>query len=116
VEGHELEVLEGGGELLGSGRVRDILVEDHIGPDGPVTTVLVEHGYAVLEMRQSLVGPRIGPPGKPAPGVDYLEPPSLLATLDPARLLERFRPRGWRALRRPRKRAGAPVVHTATPQ
>jgi FkbM family methyltransferase len=114
VEGHELEVLEGGRETLGSGRVRDILVEDRVGPRGPVTGLLREHGYTVFEMRQSLLGPRIGPRGKPAPGVDYLEPPSLLATLDPDRLLGRFRPRGWRALRKPRKRVGAPFVHRAT--
>jgi FkbM family methyltransferase len=114
VEGHELEVLEGGRDALGSGRVRDVLVEDSSGPSGPVTGLLREHGYAVFEMRQTLLGPRLGPRGEPAPGVDYLEPPSLLATLDPDRLLRRFRPRGWRALRRPRKGRGAPFVHRAT--
>jgi FkbM family methyltransferase len=114
VEAHELEVLEGGRETLGSGRVRDVLVEDRVGPAGPVTGLLREHGYAVFEMRQTLLGPRIGPRGNPDRGVDYLEPPSLLATLDPGRLLERFRPRGWRALRRPRKGSGVPFVHRRT--
>jgi FkbM family methyltransferase len=114
VEGHELDVLEGGRDVLGAGRVRDVLVEDSAGTGGPVTGLLREHGYTVFEMRQSLLGPRLGPRGEPTPGVDYLEPPSLLATLDPDRLLRRFRPRGWRALRRPRKGFGAPFVHRAT--
>jgi FkbM family methyltransferase len=114
VEGHELEVLEGGRDVLASRRARDVLVEDSAGPGGPVTELLRQQGYTVFEMRQSLMGPCLGPRGEPAPGVDYLEPPSLLATLDPGRLIRRFRPRGWRCLRRPRKGLGASSVHRAT--
>jgi FkbM family methyltransferase len=109
VEGHELQVLRGAGGLLGSGRVRDVLAEAREGSPNPVTGLLAEHGYTVFETRSTLLGPRIGG-GPPDPAVDWLEPPTLLATLDPDRLLRRFRRRGWLALRSPRKRSAAPVV------
>jgi FkbM family methyltransferase len=109
VEGHELEVLTGARELLGAGLVRDVLVEAREGRPSPVTELLADHGYAVFETRSTLTGPRLGA-RRPDPAVDHLEPPTLLATLDPERLRRRFRPRGWRALRRPRKRTAAPVV------
>jgi FkbM family methyltransferase len=113
VEGHELQVLEGGRDQLASHRVRDILVEQQDGYPSPVTALLDDHGYAIFGMRQSLLGPRIATPAE-AVRSSYLEPPTLLATLDPDRLVRRFAPRGWRALRRPRKRSGAPCVHRRT--
>jgi FkbM family methyltransferase len=109
VEGHELEVLKGAPEQLGAGLVRDVLVEARRGRANPVTELLGEHGYAIFETRSTLTGPRIGA-ARPDSAVDYLEPPTLRATLDPERLLRRFGPRGWRSLRRPRKRPGVPVV------
>jgi FkbM family methyltransferase len=113
VEGHELQVLEGGREQLAAHRVRDILVEQQDGYPGPVTALLEDQGYAIFGMRQSLLGPRIVAPDE-AIGARYLEPPTLIATIDPDRLQRRFRPRGWRALRRPRKGLGATFVHRAT--
>jgi FkbM family methyltransferase len=109
VEGHELQVLRGASGLLESGRVRDVLVEAPEGRPNPATELLADHGYTLFETRSTLLGPRIGR-HEPAPWVDWLEPPTLLATLDPDRLLRRFDPRGWRALRRPRKRRGARLV------
>jgi FkbM family methyltransferase len=113
VEGHELQVLHGGSEQLASGRVRDVLVEERDGYPSPVTALLEDCGYTIFGLRQSLLGPRVVGP-REAVTAHHYEPPTLIATLDSARLLRRFRSRGWRALRRPRKRFAAPVVHTAT--
>jgi FkbM family methyltransferase len=109
VEGHEREVLEGAREQLGTGLVRDVLVETRGPWADPVTELLGEHGYAIFETRSTLMGPRIGAAG-PDAAADYLEPPTLLATREPDRLLRRFRRPGWRALRRPRKQRAAQVV------
>jgi FkbM family methyltransferase len=99
VEGHELQVLHGGQSSLSSGRVRDVLFEDHRMPPTPVTEFLTSLGYTILRLRQHLMGPSVEPIARGA-SHSLWDPPSYIGTIDPARLEGRLSPRGWRVLRR----------------
>jgi FkbM family methyltransferase len=97
VEGHELEVLRGGEHALTSGRIRDIVYEDHQGFDSDVRRLLERHGYRIfglshclLRLKLTLIGERFQFPVHDAP--------NLVATLDPDRAIARMRRRGWRSL------------------
>jgi FkbM family methyltransferase len=94
VEGHELEVLRGGVELLRSGRVRDLIFEDHQDYPNEATKLVEGSGMTLFSLENNLLGVRMVAPqdrGEPSlwPG------PSYLATRDPARARERFAARGW---------------------
>jgi FkbM family methyltransferase len=94
VEGHEPEVLRGAPELLGGGRVRDIIFEDHEPYPDASTKIVEAAGYTLFSLSNDLFGVMTGAPadrGEPAawPG------PSYLATRDPDRALARLRTRGW---------------------
>ena len=95
VEGHETEVLRGAVELLHSGRVRDVIFEDHHDYPDDATKLVEGAGLHLFSLANDLFGLEIGVPADrgetPAwPG------PSYLATRDPQRALDRLRPRGWR--------------------
>ena len=98
VEMHELAALEGAEALLAGGLVRDIVFEEHEPPPTAVTALLQAHGYAVLSVRQGLVGPILAPAAD-AHRRKMWDPPALLATRDPDRARERLRRRGWISLR-----------------
>jgi FkbM family methyltransferase len=95
VEGHELAVLEGAAGLLGSGRVRDIVFEEHASYPSPVALLLESRGYALRRIARGLT--RVVLREKTSPPSRW-EAASLLATRDPARAESRFRAFGWRAL------------------
>lgn len=99
VEEHELPALHGAERLLAEGRIRDVVFESHREPPTEVTDYLGAHGYTVLAVRQALSGPLLCAPHDGAWRRTW-DPPTLLATCEPARARERFRPRGWRSLRR----------------
>jgi FkbM family methyltransferase len=99
VEGHELAALEGAESLLSRKLIRDILFEEHDRPPTPVIELLKAHGYTVIGIRQGLAGPIVSDPAA-AYDRQLWHPPALLATSEPARVLERLRRRGWACLRR----------------
>ncbi len=95
VEGHETAVLRGAVDLLTSGRVRDVVFEDHDEYPDASTRIVEEAGLTLFGLANDLFGPTVCAPRDrgemPAwPG------PSYLATRDPQRALARLRPRGWR--------------------
>jgi FkbM family methyltransferase len=99
VEGHELEVLLGGRGVLESGRVRDLIFEDHTRSfDSPIASLLASFGYIIFMLTRRFQGPLLAAKGEPCPTVHYL-PPNFLATRDPERALARFQTAGWQVLR-----------------
>jgi FkbM family methyltransferase len=97
VEGHELALLRGGSQTLASGRVRDILFEDHHRMPSTVVKLLREAGYTVFGLTSVFNGPKLVSPEFPRP---ESEPANFLATLDPTRALDLLAARGWTALGR----------------
>ena len=98
VEGAEEEVLEGSHQALASRAIRDVVFED----EGPVPTapfrILTRYGYTLFSLRVSDQGPVVTPVGDPAPALRTWDTPSYLATLDVARVRDRFKKTGWRCL------------------
>ena len=97
VEGHERAVLEGTEVLLGEGRVRDVVFEEHAIYPAPSMTLLEEHGMTLFTLKHTMLGLHVHPieegPAPPEwPGPNYL------ATRDPERAMRLLRPRGWRCL------------------
>lgn len=98
VEGHELQVLHGASALLGEHRIRDIVFEEHLPWPSPVTNFLSSHGYHVLTLERSVFGLRVRS-GGPREGRSHtFDACSYLATIQPARAVERLSGKGWRAL------------------
>jgi FkbM family methyltransferase len=100
VEGHESAVLSGAHQLLGSGRVRDILFEELHPLPTPTTEVLSRHGYEIFAIQQRFLGVSLVEPSSERAGPVW-DAPTLLATRDRRRADQRLRRRGWLALRRP---------------
>jgi len=97
VEGHELAVLEGGAALFEAGRVRDVIFEDFGIYPTPLTEFLEARGYTVLSLDNTLSRPLARPAADHPPRRGW-EGPSYLATLEPARVTDRLRLRGWAVL------------------
>lgn len=97
VEGHEPAVLKGGKKLLGSGTIRNVIVEEHGAYPTESSRLLEGFGYTIVTLERTLFRPRLGDPAHPRRAT--WEAPSLLATLDPAAARSAFRRLGWRALR-----------------
>jgi|LakMenEpi03Aug12_release.lakeMendotaPanAssembly.Ray.scaffolds.fasta_scaffold40450_5 FkbM family methyltransferase len=96
VEGHEMEVLQGAGELIYKHNIRDILFEEHHGYPSSVTQFLEENGYTIFRIWKGFWKPRLEDPNK---NLDHpWEPPNYLATLNPIRANERMRNKGWKCL------------------
>jgi FkbM family methyltransferase len=97
VEGFEYEVLRSAAELLRTGRIRDIVFEEHRPFEAPSHRYLRENDYAVFRVARGLMGPALVPPHVVPRG--EVDPATYLATLDPARARRRFARRGWLVLR-----------------
>jgi FkbM family methyltransferase len=94
VEGHELAAFEGARLLLRSRRIRDIIFEEFAPYPAPTHRLLEDSGYTIFHLESWLFGPslrRTGPGYQPP----VYSPPNFLATLDPDRMAEKFRTRGW---------------------
>lgn len=105
VELHEYQVLKGAKRLIESRSIRDILFEEQRTPPTPATEFLEAAGYTLFEVSGTLAGPVAGLVASPdahyggaTAGTRPRSAPSLAATLDPARLAARTRPRGWASL------------------
>jgi len=100
VEGHESAVIAGATRLLRSAGIRDILFEEHEKYPARSHQTLVDHKYSIFRISGSMFGPLLLPPQAKvrSPFLPPVYPPNYLATLDPSRARQRFRPRGWQAL------------------
>jgi FkbM family methyltransferase len=94
VEGHEAEVLRGASSLLASHRIRDIVFEEHDDYPAPASQLLEDNGYCLFRLRHHLFGPAVRPIAEKVGRLGW-DPPSYLATTDPARAVARLNQRGW---------------------
>lgn len=94
VEGHEPSVLRGGLELLQSGRIRDVIFEDHDPYPDEATRLVEDAGYRLFSLSNDLFGVNLGAPAERGE-VSAWPGPSYLATRDPDRAIRRLGPRGW---------------------
>jgi FkbM family methyltransferase len=97
VEWHEHNVFRGAAGSLRSHRIRDIIYEDHRGPESKAANLLRSYGYAIFHLTHSFSGVKVadtfGAQTRPSNSADYL------ATLEPKRACDRLRPRGWKMFR-----------------
>lgn len=98
VEGHEREVLEGAGEWISQGKVRDIVFEEHRDYPNETTKLLESFGYTIFRIRKGFWKPILAAP-------EQLwrhpwEPPNYLGTLEPDRAMRLLNPHGWQSLQR----------------
>lgn len=98
VEGHEEAVLRGAHDAIAERRIRDVVFEDLHLPPTAVMRLLEAAGYTVYKLESRLRGPALVAVERPTPHRAW-EPPSYLATLDPARARSRIRSWGWHVLR-----------------
>jgi FkbM family methyltransferase len=98
VEGHEYGVLKGASGLLSSGRIRDVVFEEHNLYPSEATRLLESHGYEILGLRKGILGPQLTHAADLKASLAHGETPNYLATRDAVRATERFRAFGWRAL------------------
>ena len=115
VEGHELAAFQGAQLLLRSRRIRDIIFEE-FSPYPAATHRLLEGcGYTTFHFEQGLLGPtlrRTGPGYHPP----RYTPPNFLATLDQARMADKFRVRRWDWLSAGRRTSRSPGLIRRTPR
>lgn len=95
-EGSELKILKGMKRTLQRRRVRDIIYEETSGFPAPTHELLQSSGYTVMGLQAGICGVRCLPGRAPAilAGGD---PPSYLATMDPARALHLLQRKGWQS-------------------
>ena len=98
VEGHELQVLEGSRRLFSDRRVRDCIFEEHQEYPTPVTDWFESHGYKVIRLHRSLLGPKLLDGNSQIRRTSW-HPTNFLATLDEERAMRLTKPRGWDVLR-----------------
>jgi FkbM family methyltransferase len=98
VEDHELAVMRGANEALARRGVRDILLEDRTEGDSPKLAHLRTAGYEIFAVDQRLLGLRLTQSSLPTARRVAYDPPTFLATLNPARATERLSGLGWMTL------------------
>lgn len=100
VEGFEAEVLAGAEQLLASGRIAQVIYEDHTLGESGLGETLLRHGYTIFAIGHTAFGPRLIDASLAQKAIDASwESASFLATLDPARAQQTMRGKGWRVLR-----------------
>jgi FkbM family methyltransferase len=97
VEGYELPVLQGAGELISQHNIRDILFEEHGAYPSPVTQYLEANGYTIFRIWKGFWKPLLVSPEKNL--MHHWEPPNYLATCDPARVTQLMKEWDWKSLR-----------------
>jgi FkbM family methyltransferase len=102
VEGCENQVFQGAENLLRKGRIRDIVFEEYNpAPSAESIKTLRRHGYSIFLVARSRQGPVLLSAEDALP--DDFDPPTFLATTDPARAQKHFVERRWLSLRRRRQ-------------
>lgn len=100
VEGFEAEVLSGAVSLLSSGRVAQVIYEDHSLGESGLGRMLTRYGYTVFAIGHTALGPTLLDAAAAQSAVDSSwESASFLATRDPAGARKVMSARGWRVLR-----------------
>jgi hypothetical protein len=100
VEGFELEVLKGAETLLSSGRVANVIYEDHTTGGSGLAERLTSYGYNIFAIGHGALGPTLLQGAAAQGAIDASwESASFLATRDPARATTLMRSKGWRVLR-----------------
>lgn len=103
VEGHEPAVLEGASHLLASGRVRDIIFEEHGRYPTTAQIKLQSHGYEIYRLSRTLRRLLLLPVDDPREWFEHPigVMPNYLATRNVQRTRERFAEPGWFSLKSP---------------
>ena len=96
VEGHELQVLQGAGELISLRKIRDIIFEEHRSYPSDVTQFLEANGYNIFRIWKGFWKPLLLPPTENL--VHNWEPPNYLATHNPTRATQLMKEWGWKCL------------------
>jgi FkbM family methyltransferase len=96
VEGHELEVLQGAGDLISNHKIRDIIFEEHNVYPSPLTGFLEQNGYTVFRIWKGFWKPRLESPNLNK--THSWEPPNYLATCNPKRATKLVKSWGWKSL------------------
>jgi FkbM family methyltransferase len=101
IEGHEFTALTGSSRLFRSGKVRDIVFEDHHGMHSKVSRLLRDSGYTIFGLNQTPFGPVLLEK-EVAPGsfFSHANSTNFLATLDAVRAHRRMSNRGFICLRK----------------
>ncbi len=97
IEGHEAEAFAGSESLLSGHRIRDIIFEDVRVRDSPAKKILEKHGYSLFSLAKYFRGPRLC--DIDGTGTSPRDDANFVATIDPARVVSRMKPRGWATLR-----------------
>jgi len=97
VEGNEIKVVNGAGELIINGNIRDIIFEDFGEYPTSVTNFLEAHGYTLFYLQRNFWGLVVDDikRKKYKDNQQMPEGPSYLATKDPGRAIRRLRKKGW---------------------
>lgn len=96
VEGAEALVLRGATRLLREGLIRDLVLEEHAPWPAASTDLLLRHGYQLWRVTRGRHGPSLLPADAALRG--ELDPPTYLASREPARVRQRFATSGWQCL------------------
>ncbi|MEH2411346.1 FkbM family methyltransferase [Nostoc sp.] len=97
IEGHEFEALNGAKQMISQQKIRDIIFEEHNSNPSLVTNFLQKYGYTIFKAVGGFWGPIICSPESQITGRDW-EPPCYLATINPARVVQRTKAWGWHSL------------------
>jgi FkbM family methyltransferase len=100
VEGYELNVLKGAGDLIEKGLIRDIVFEDERPYPTSTTQYLEDHGYTIFSIRQRLLRPIVRPAATTTEPLRRWEAQNFVGTRKPARVRERCERKGWHSLSR----------------
>jgi FkbM family methyltransferase len=99
-EWHEAAVLQGIGEYLRSGLIRDIVFEEHTEFPASSHKILMDAGYTIFCFEERFRGPKIASPASPlARKRHYDIAPSYLATIDAKRAERLLSSVGWNSFR-----------------
>lgn len=98
VEGHELHILKGAGNLLKQQRIRDCVFEEHGEYPTGVTKCFEEMGYSVFRIERQFFGPVLLASDSIVVRTQW-QPTSFLATQQPDRAVSRLQERGWKVLK-----------------
>jgi len=110
-EGSELSILKGAKKLLAGGRIREIILEDHLPYPSRVMELLQRHGYRIYRLERNFSGPVLLDPAQVvAKKTTCWIPANYLATLDSHRAEERLGRPGWQVLTSSSTGADRPFV------
>ena len=97
VQGQELNVLQGSVGFLKRHAVRDIVFEEERPYPAPTHEYLKSLGYAVFGIAKTFTGVRLMLNSQSPYDPQFGPSPNYLATADPKRAVQRFKPAMWRS-------------------